>query len=61
MSYENAMQSEGSNVQACIKIQKKFVEWVYRPDGFNAQKFALHYACLQNIRTEMRQISNITV
>ena len=51
----------GKRIQACIKIQRKIVEWIYRPDGFNAQKLALHYACLQNIRTEIRQISNIIV
>jgi len=49
----------GKKIQACIKIQRKFVEWVYRPDGFNVRKLALHYACLQNIRAEMRQISNV--
>ena len=46
----------GKKIQACIKIQRKFVEWIYRPDGFNAQKLALHYVCLQNIRAEMRQM-----
>ena len=43
----------GKKIQACIKIQRKIVEWIYRPDGFNAQNLALHYACLQNIREEM--------
>ena len=44
----------GKKIQACIKIQRKIVEWIYRPGGFNAQKLALHNACLQNIKAEMR-------
>ena len=31
----------GKKIQAYIKIQRKFVEWVYRHDGFNARKLAL--------------------
>jgi len=32
----------GKKIQACIKIQRKILEWIYRPDGFNAHKLALH-------------------
>jgi hypothetical protein len=49
----------GKKIRACIKIQRKVVEWIYRPDGLTATELALHYACLQNIRAEMRQVSNL--
>ncbi|CAG8595391.1 1189_t:CDS:1 [Paraglomus occultum] len=32
----------GKKIQACIKIQRKILEWIYRPDGFDAQKLSLH-------------------
>ncbi|CAG8849058.1 17305_t:CDS:1, partial [Racocetra persica] len=46
-------------IQACITIQRKVIEWIYRPDGLNAQELAFHYACLQNIRAKMHQINNV--
>ena len=49
----------GKKIRACIKIQRKVVEWIYRPDGLMATELALHYACLQNIRAEMCQVSNL--
>ena len=49
----------GRKIRACTIIQRKVVEWIYRPEGLTAQELALHYACLQNIRTEMRQVSNV--
>ncbi|CAH1769219.1 10293_t:CDS:1 [Entrophospora sp. SA101] len=49
----------GKKIKACIKIQRKVVEWIYRPDGLTATELALHYARLQNIRAEMRQLSNL--
>ncbi|CAG8849725.1 39_t:CDS:2, partial [Gigaspora margarita] len=45
----------GRKIRACTIMQRKVVEWIYRPEGLTAQELALHYACLQNIRTEMRQ------
>ncbi|RHZ60176.1 hypothetical protein Glove_357g55 [Diversispora epigaea] len=48
----------GKKIRACTIIQRKVVEWIYRPDGLTAQELAFHYACLQNIRAEMRQINN---
>nr|CAG8620952.1 8667_t:CDS:2 [Entrophospora candida] len=45
----------GKKIKACIKIKRKVVEWIYRPDGLTATELALHYACLQNIRAEMHQ------
>ncbi|CAG8834925.1 18800_t:CDS:2, partial [Gigaspora margarita] len=45
----------GRKIRACTIIQRKVVEWIYHPEGLTAQELALHYACLQNIRTEMRQ------
>ncbi|CAG8636310.1 17141_t:CDS:2, partial [Dentiscutata heterogama] len=38
----------GRKIQACIIIQRKVVEWIYRPDGLTAQELALHYTCLQS-------------
>jgi len=49
----------GKKIRACIKIQRKVVEWIYHPDGLTVTELALHYACLQNIRAEMRQVSNL--
>src|SRR5207244_3614627 len=49
----------GRKIRACITIQRKVVEWIYHPDGLTATELALHYACLQNIRAEMRQINNV--
>ncbi|KAG9295323.1 hypothetical protein G9A89_021254 [Geosiphon pyriformis] len=49
----------GRKIRACITIQRKIVEWIYRPDGLTATELALHYACLQNISAEMRQVNNV--
>jgi len=49
----------GRKIQACIIIQRKVVEWIYRPDGLTAQELALYYTCLQNVRAEMHQDSNL--
>ncbi|RHZ58324.1 hypothetical protein Glove_374g33 [Diversispora epigaea] len=49
----------GKKIQACITIERKVVEWIYHPDGLTATELALHYASLQNIRAEIRQINNV--
>ncbi|RHZ57705.1 hypothetical protein Glove_384g36 [Diversispora epigaea] len=48
----------GKKIRACTIIQRKVVEWIYRPSGLTAQELVFYYACLQNIRAEMRQINN---
>ncbi|CAG8855413.1 20066_t:CDS:2, partial [Gigaspora margarita] len=45
----------GKKIRACTIIPRRVVEWIYRPEGLTAQELVLHYACLQNIRTEMRK------
>ena len=46
-------------IRACIIIQRKFIEYYYRPDGLHASELAQHYKLLWVIREEMRQINNV--
>ncbi|RIB09074.1 hypothetical protein C2G38_2209879 [Gigaspora rosea] len=45
----------GKKIQACIIIQRKFIEYYYRPDGLCASELAQHYKLLWMIREEIRQ------
>jgi hypothetical protein len=45
----------GKKIQACIIIQRKFIEYYYRPDGLCALEIAQHYKLLWMVREEMRQ------
>ncbi|RHZ49062.1 hypothetical protein Glove_534g4 [Diversispora epigaea] len=49
----------GRKIQACITIQRKFIEFMYRPDGMTAKQLAEHYQLLWTVREEMRQINNL--
>ncbi|CAG8456711.1 4731_t:CDS:1 [Dentiscutata heterogama] len=48
----------GKKIQACITIQRKWIEFMYRPDGMTAKQLAEHYQLLWAVREEMRQINN---
>ncbi|RHZ69235.1 hypothetical protein Glove_286g20 [Diversispora epigaea] len=49
----------GRKIQACITIQRKFIEWYYRPSGLCASLLAEYYQLLWAVREEMRQINNV--
>ncbi|CAG8747472.1 16995_t:CDS:2 [Cetraspora pellucida] len=48
----------GKKIQACITIQRKWIEFMYRPDGMMAKQLAEHYQLLWAVREEMHQINN---
>ncbi|RHZ63738.1 hypothetical protein Glove_328g71 [Diversispora epigaea] len=48
----------GRKIQACITIQRKFIEWYYRHSGLCASLLAEHYQLLWAVREEMCQINN---
>ncbi|CAG8733676.1 490_t:CDS:2 [Cetraspora pellucida] len=48
----------GKKIQACITIQRKWIEFMYRPDGMMAKQLAKHYQLLWAVREEMHQINN---
>ncbi|RIB16205.1 hypothetical protein C2G38_2190585 [Gigaspora rosea] len=45
----------GKKIQVCIIIQRKFIEYYYRPDGLCASELTQHYKLLWMIREKMRQ------
>ncbi|CAG8792631.1 4622_t:CDS:1, partial [Gigaspora margarita] len=45
----------GKKIRACTIIQRKFIEYYYRPDGLCASELAQHYKLLWVVREEMRQ------
>ena len=49
----------GKKIRACILIQRKFIEYYYRPDSLHATELAQHYKLLLVIREEMHQVNNI--
>nr|CAG8574685.1 7364_t:CDS:1 [Entrophospora candida] len=49
----------GKKIRACTIIQKKFIEYYYRPDGDCATELANHYKILRSIREEMRQVNSV--
>ncbi|RHZ71752.1 hypothetical protein Glove_253g30 [Diversispora epigaea] len=48
----------GRKIQACITIQRKFIEFMYKPDGMTAKQLAIHFKLLWEIREEMRRVNN---
>ena len=48
----------GKKIRACTIIQRKFIEYMYKPDGLCTSELALHYRLLWAVREEMRQINN---
>jgi len=49
----------GKKIRACTIIQRKFIEFMYRPDGMTAKQLAEHYQLLWTVREEMRQVNNV--
>ena len=49
----------GKKIRACTIIQRKFIEYMYKPDGLCASELVLHYQLLWTIREEMRQVNNV--
>ena len=49
----------GKKIRACTIIQRKFIEYMYKPNGLCASELALHYQLLWAVREEMRQVNNI--
>ncbi|RHZ78131.1 hypothetical protein Glove_167g36 [Diversispora epigaea] len=48
----------GKKIRAYTIIQRKFIEWYYRPSGLCAIQLAEHYKLLWKIREEMHKINN---
>ncbi|RIB07778.1 hypothetical protein C2G38_2045717 [Gigaspora rosea] len=46
-------------IRACTTIQRKWLEYFYRPEGMCATELAQYYKLLWGIREKMRQINNV--
>ncbi len=47
----------GKKIRACTIIQRKFIEYMYKPNGMMAEELAQHYQLLWIVREEMCQIN----
>ena len=47
----------GKKIQVCIIIQRKFIEFMYKPDGMTAKQLAIHFNLLWGVREEMRHVN----